>query len=153
MIGLERVCVPPNPSPATCCMGRPQSNLYYYNPIVSTLTLHNYQHWYTSHQRNLSKIYNRNTFIHIAHLWGKAIIPKSTDIINDLPRFSTSQEMIQRQNSTPVQINIHTGSQHSAINTPSPGISVSPQVIECLNDLQTLTLASKTAYVWDSFLK
>lgn len=69
------------------------------------------------------------------------------------PDSQTSQEMIQRQNSTLVQINTHTGSQHRAINTPSPGISVSPQVIECLNDLQTLTLALKTVYVWDSFLK
>lgn len=69
------------------------------------------------------------------------------------PDSQTSQEMIQRQNSTPVQINIHTGSQRGAINTPSPGISISSQVIECLNGLQTLTLASKIAYVWDSFLK
>lgn len=79
----------------TWCIGSAQSNgttysghLYYYIPIVSNLILHNYQHWYTFHQRNLSKIYSRSSFIHTTHLWGKAIIPKSTDIINDLPRFS-----------------------------------------------------------------
>lgn len=93
--GLEGVSIPtPTPTPHTQHTGSSQGNRttysghFYFSPIVSSLILHSYWHWYTFHRRNLTKIYNRSSFIHPVPLWGKAIIPKPTDIINDLPRFS-----------------------------------------------------------------
>lgn len=91
VMGVERVCVPPPPAQPHAAWEALRAallSLFCALVLSHSYCQHNYQHWYTSHQRNLSKIYNRHTFIHTAHLWGKAIIPKSTDIINALPRFS-----------------------------------------------------------------
>lgn len=92
--GLEGVSIPtPTPTPHIPHTGSSQGNCttysgHLYYSIVSALIIHSFWHRYTFHRGNLTKIYNTSSFLHTAHLRSKAIIPKPTDIINDLPRFS-----------------------------------------------------------------